>query len=94
MDEAARWRHTRSTDPAPHSRAQLWLPTNRWVPGEVVAVRYPPIAYLRGERLAVGVASDTGWVPVNDLSAPKVFAPSAGPVAGALTEIAYVAALP
>jgi hypothetical protein len=49
--------------------AQLWLPTTRWTPGEVVAVRYPPLAYVRGERLAVGLASEHGVTAVTNVAA-------------------------
>jgi hypothetical protein len=35
--------------------AQLWYPTYRWGPGEVVRLRYPPITYTPGDRLGVGV---------------------------------------
>jgi hypothetical protein len=35
--------------------AQLWRPTSRWRPGEVVRLRYPAIAFTPGNRLGVGV---------------------------------------
>jgi hypothetical protein len=35
--------------------AQLWHPTSRWRPGEVVRLRYPPLDYTPGDRLGVGV---------------------------------------
>ncbi|CAA9296666.1 MAG: hypothetical protein AVDCRST_MAG77-5636 [uncultured Chloroflexi bacterium] len=34
---------------------QLWRPTYRWQPGEVVKLQYPPMTYATGERLGVGV---------------------------------------
>jgi uncharacterized membrane protein len=34
--------------------AQLWRPTSRWRPGEVVRLRYPAIAFTPGDRLGVG----------------------------------------
>ncbi|MBI3973593.1 MAG: DUF2079 domain-containing protein [Chloroflexi bacterium] len=34
---------------------QRWYPTYRWEPGELIRVRYPPIAYPRGDRLGAGI---------------------------------------
>lgn len=39
---------------------QLWYPTSRWRAGELVAVRFPPMTYLSGDRLGIGVQLGTG----------------------------------
>ncbi|HEX2036252.1 MAG TPA: DUF2079 domain-containing protein [Chloroflexota bacterium] len=34
---------------------QRWYPTQRWKPGELIRLTYPPITYARGDRLGLGV---------------------------------------
>ena len=34
---------------------RLWYPTDRWQQGELIRVRYPPIAYSSGGQLGIGV---------------------------------------
>jgi len=33
---------------------QIWRPSYRWEPGDVLSLRYPPLTYARGERLGIG----------------------------------------
>jgi uncharacterized membrane protein len=33
---------------------QLWVPTERWRPGEVMRLAYPPLTYRSGDRLGIG----------------------------------------
>jgi uncharacterized membrane protein len=33
---------------------QLWVPTDRWRPGEVMRLAYPPLTYRSGDRLGIG----------------------------------------
>jgi uncharacterized membrane protein len=52
---------------------QFWYPTSRWVPGEVVRLSYPPLAYRAGDRIGVGVtlgdAADAPRLPVRSQGA-------------------------
>ncbi|MDQ3701849.1 MAG: DUF2079 domain-containing protein [Chloroflexota bacterium] len=49
---------------------QLWYPSYSWRPGEIVAVRYPPIAFTPGDRIGVGVQLGM------DATAPRLTATS------------------
>jgi hypothetical protein len=54
--------------------AQLWFPTSRWKTNDVVRVRYPPFAYVHGDRLALGVTAQGVMLRV-DLPAPLAGTP-------------------
>ena len=53
---------------------QRWYPTDRWKPGELIRVRYPPISYSRGFQLGigahVGTTSDLSRLRVTSATAP------------------------
>ncbi len=49
---------------------QLWYPTSRWRTGELVAVRFPPITYLRGDRLGIGIQLGAGGAVTRLPAAP------------------------
>lgn len=74
--------------------AQLWLPTNRWKVGEVMRLRYPPVAYLHGQTLAVGVTTGDRLLGVAGTQSPELPSLRGGSRDRLPAGVVHVAALP